>query len=296
MGSGMAQNLLCAGHEFTVYNRTRAKAQPLAEKGARLAASPAEAARNSEAVITMLPDDEAVDEVTFGEDGILAGLGESATHISSSTISIKAARRLTEEHQKRRRRFITANVFGRPQAAETKQLLIIAAGDNQLLEKYRPLFDAIGRRTFLIGSEPWQANLFKLLGNFMIATVLETFSEAFAGIQKAGFDHHDFLEIMNELFGSPVYKNYGQAIADRKFTPAGFTLKLGLKDIRLAMEAAAEFHVPLPIASVIRDHFVSALARDQEQLDWSSLALVSARNAGLEEHVTPAFLPTTSDH
>jgi 3-hydroxyisobutyrate dehydrogenase-like beta-hydroxyacid dehydrogenase len=232
----------------------------------------------------MLPDDGAVDEVTFGQDGILAGLQEGTTHISSSTISIKAARHLTEEHHQRGRQFVTAAVFGRPEAAEAKQLLVIAAGDPLILQNYRPVFDALGRRTFVLGSEPWQANLFKLLGNFMIATVLETFSETFAGVQKAGFDQHDFLEIMNELFGSPVYKNYGQTIADQKFSPAGFTLRLGLKDVRLAMEAAAEFDAALPIASIIRDHFISALAHDQEQLDWSSLALVSARNAGLEEH------------
>lgn len=285
MGSGMAQNLLRAGHELTVYNRSHDKTEPLAQKGACVAASPAEAAHNSEAVFTMLPDDHAVEEVTFGENGILAGLSEGAAHISSSTISVNAARRLTEEHQRRGRRFVTACVFGRPQAAESKQLLVLAAGEGQLLEAYRPLFDAIGRRVFLIGNEPWQANLFKLFGNFMIAAMLETFSETFAGIRKAGLDPHDFLEIMNELFGSPVYKNYGQAIADQKFSPAGFALKLGLKDVRLAMEAAAGFNVPLPLASVIRDHFVSALAHDQEQLDWSSIALVSARNAALGKDV-----------
>ena len=282
MGTGMAQNLLRAGHELTVFNRSRNKAEPLTQQGALLAASPAEAARDSEAVFTMLPDDHALEEITFGDNGILAGLAADATHISSSTISIKTAQRLTEEHQKRGCSFVTATVFGRPQAAESKQLLVMAAGDERKLEQLRPLFDAIGRKTFLLGSEPWQANLFKLFGNFMIATVLETFGEAFAAIQKAGLDQHEFLEIMSELFASPVYKNYGQAIADENFSPAGFALKLGLKDVRLAIEAAAEFDAPLPIASVVRDHFVSALAHGQEGLDWSSIALVSARNAGLE--------------
>ena len=224
MGTGMAQNLLRAGHELTVFNRSREKAEPLAAQGARVASSPAEAARNSEAVFSMLPDDQAVEEVTFGDKGILAGLAAGATHVSSSTISVKAAQRFTEEHQKHGRGFVTATVFGRPQAAESKQLLVVAAGDEKILEQLRPLFDAIGRKTFLVGTEAWQANLFKLLGNFMIASVLETFGEAFAAIQKAGFDHHKFLEIMGELFGSPVYKNYGQAIADEQFSPAGFAL------------------------------------------------------------------------
>jgi 3-hydroxyisobutyrate dehydrogenase-like beta-hydroxyacid dehydrogenase len=282
MGSAMAQNLLRAGHEITVFNRSRDKAEALKQQGARVADSPADAARESEAVFSMLPDDQAVEAVTFGQDGLLNGLAAGATHISSSTISIKAARRFAEEHARRGSVFVSAAVFGRPQAAEAKQLLVITAGDKQVLERYRPLFDAIGRRTFVIGAEPWQANMMKLFGNFMIATVLETFGEAFAPLQKAGVDAHEFLEVMNELFGSPVYKNYGKAIADKTFSPAGFELKLGLKDVRLAAEAAADFDSPLPIASVIRDHFVSALAHGQEHLDWSSIALVSERNAGLD--------------
>jgi 3-hydroxyisobutyrate dehydrogenase-like beta-hydroxyacid dehydrogenase len=282
MGAAMAQNLLPACEQLTVFNRSREKGEALARKGARVADSPAEAARNADAVFTMMPDDSAVEQVTFGEAGILAGLGEGATHISSSTISIKAAKRLAEEHERTHRNFLSAAVFGRPQAAEARQLLVIAAGKNQLIEKYRPAFDAIGRRTFVIGPEPWQANLFKLLGNFMIATVLETFGEAFATVRKAGVDHQAFLEVMGELFGSPVYKNYGQAIADQRFTPAGFALNLGLKDVRLALEAAAEFNSALPIGSVLRDHFISALAHGQEQMDWSSVALVSSRNSGLD--------------
>jgi 3-hydroxyisobutyrate dehydrogenase-like beta-hydroxyacid dehydrogenase len=282
MGSAMALNLLRAGNKLTVYNRSREKADRLAEHGARVARTPAEAASESEAVFTMLPDDSALEEVTSGSDGILAGLPESATHISSSTISIKASRRLAEEHQQRGRGFITATVFGRPQAAEAKQLLVLTAGEKQTLEKHKPLFDAIGRATFVLGDQPWQANLFKLLGNFMISTLLETFGESFAAIEKAGFDQHEFLAVMDDLFGSPVYKNYGRTIADQIFSPAGFALKLGVKDVRLAIEAAAEFDAPLPIASILRDHFVSALAHGQEALDWSSIALVSARNAGLQ--------------
>ena len=283
MGSAMAQNLLRAGHELSVYNRSRGKAEPLIQQGARVADSPADAARHSEAVFTMLPDDHAVEEVMFGHDGLLAGLDQGAAHVSSSTISINAARRFTEEHSQHGSRFVTAAVFGRPQAAEAKQLLVVTAGDQQTVERLGPAFDAIGRSTFVVGNEPWQANMFKLFGNFMIATVLETFGEAFAAIRSSGADHHQFLEIMGELFGSPVYKNYGKAIADENFSPAGFELKLGLKDVRLALEAAAEFNSPLPIGSLVRDHFLSALAHNQEKLDWSSIALVSARSAGLND-------------
>lgn len=291
MGSPMAQNLLRAGHDLTVFNRTREKAEPLARAGASVAETPAEVARDCEAVFTMLPDDHALEEVMLGGDGLLAGLAEGATHISSSTISINSARHLAEQHESRKCHFVTACVFGRPEAAESKQLLVVAAGKPEITERYSPLFAAMGRRTFVIGNEPWQANLYKLMGNFMIASVLETFGEAFSAIRKAGFEPHEFLEVMKELFGSPVYKNYGQTIADEKFSPAGFGLELGLKDVRLAIEAAADFGAFLPVGSIIRDHFVSASSHNQKDLDWSSIALVSARNAGLE-HRSKAPKPT----
>jgi 3-hydroxyisobutyrate dehydrogenase-like beta-hydroxyacid dehydrogenase len=287
MGSAMARNLAGAGHELTVYNRTRDKAEALAGGAIRVADSPADAARGSEAVFTMLSDDHALGEVVFGQDGIAAGLKQGGIHVSSSTISTGFARALTEEHGKRGQIAISAPVFGRPEAAEQKKLIVAAGGDAQAVENLRPAFDAIGRRTFVIGPEPWQANAVKLCGNFMIASMLESFGETFAVMRKSGIDQHVFLDVMNELFGSPVYKNYGSTVADEKFEPAGFALKLGLKDVRQALEAGQEAGVPMPFASVVRDHLVSALANGQEQLDWSSIALVSARAAGLETPARP---------
>lgn len=283
MGAGMAQNLMRAGHRLTVYNRTREKAEAFAKEGAHVANSPAEAARDVEAVFTMLSDDHAMSEVVFGKDGIADGLDGDTVHVSSSTISVAFARRLAQEHGTRGQRFITACVFGRPEAAENKKLIVVTAGDRQTVDQCRPLCDAIGRATFVGGSEPWHANLLKLCGNFMIASMLETFGEAFATVRKGGVDHHLFLEVMNELFQSPVYKNYGATIADEKFDPAGFELKLGLKDVRQVLEAAGELGAPMPVASVVRDHFVSAVAHGQESLDWSSVARVVARGAGLTQ-------------
>lgn len=281
MGSGMARNLLRAGHAVTVYNRTRAKAEALTSDGAHVADSPAQAARDAEAVFTMLSDDHAVGEAVFGDNGIIAALRKDAVHISSSTISVAFGRRLNDAHSRHGQRFVAANVFGRPEAAEKKQLIVVAAGENSTIEQLRPVFDDIGKKTFIAGNEPWQANAIKLCGNFMIASMLEAFGEAFATMRKAEIDPHVFLEVMGELFGSPVYKNYGQIIADEKFEPAGFALKLGLKDVRQAVEAAQDFGVPMPFASVLIDHFVSALAHGQEKLDWSSVAQVAARSAGL---------------
>jgi 3-hydroxyisobutyrate dehydrogenase-like beta-hydroxyacid dehydrogenase len=161
-------------------------------------------------------------------------------------------------------------------------LLVVAAGPAEFVDRCRPLFDAVGRQTFVAGTEPFQANALKLCGNFMIAAMLEGFGEAFATLRKADVLPHTFLEVMSALFGSPVYSNYGRAIADGKFEPAGFALRLGLKDVRLVLEAAEEFSAPMPLASLIRDHFLSAMAHGQADQDWSSVARVAARNAGIE--------------
>jgi len=281
MGSGIARNLLRAGHRVTVYNRSREKAEAMANDGAQVANSPAEAASDSDVVMTMLSDDHAVKEVVLGERGITAGLKRNAVHISNSTISTALVRRLAEEHQHQSQGFLSAPVFGRPEAAEAKKLVVVVAGEESLIERFRPLLDAIGRKTIATGTEPWQANAVKLCGNFMIASMMETFGETYAVIRKSGMQPQMFLDVMNELFNSPVYANYGGIIANEKYEPAAFALKLGLKDIRLVLAAAEETATPMPFASVLRDNFISALADNQEDLDWSSVAKIPARNAGL---------------
>jgi 3-hydroxyisobutyrate dehydrogenase-like beta-hydroxyacid dehydrogenase len=248
---------------------------------ASVADTPATAVRDCQAAITMLADDTAVEQIVFGNDGFAPALQRGTAHISCSTISTKLARRLAAEHHERGQIYLSAPVFGRPEAAERKQLLVVTAGVAEAVQRYREIFDAIGRHTFVAGSEPWQANAVKLCGNFMIASMLETFGEAFATVRKANVEPYLFLDVMNALFASPVYANYGRMIADQQFEPAGFALKLGLKDIRLALETAQECVVPMPVASLIRDHFLSAIASGQAESDWSSIAQIAARNAGL---------------
>lgn len=282
MGSGIAKNLLRAGHDVIVYNRSREKAESFAAQGVEIANSPAEACRGRQAVMTMLADDAALDQIVFEKDGIAGALERGSVHVSHSTISTRFAKRLTGEHASRGQEFVSAPVFGRPDAAENKKLIVLAAGHNEALERCRPLFDAIGRATFVAGLEPWHANAMKLCGNFMIASMLETFSEAFATLRKSGIDHHRFLDVMNELFASPVYQNYGRTIAEEQFTPAGFTLKLGLKDVRQVLETADDANAAMPLASLIRDRMLSGMANGQEDLDWSSIAQVSARSTGLD--------------
>ena len=277
MGSGMARNLLRAGHEVTVYNRAREKAEALAVDGAHVAGSPAEAVRGAEAALTMLADDTAVRDVVFGDDGIARAIAPGAVHISHSTISTALARELAAAGHA----YISAPVFGRPDAAEARKLLVVAAGAKDAVERCRPIFDAVGRQTVIAGADPWQANAVKLCGNFMIACMLEAFGEAYALMRKAGVNPHVFLDAMNGLFSSPVYASYGALVADERFEPAGFALKLGLKDANLALATAQECAAPMPLASVIRDRLLTALANGQGDMDWSSVTRVSAQSAGL---------------
>lgn len=260
MGAGMARNLIAAGHSLTLYNRSREKAEAL---GAPVASTPAEACRGADAVLTMLSDDRAE------EDLMREALPFEAVHIACSTISTACARRLAELHHGR---YLSAPVFGRPEAAEKKQLIVVAAGPPGLIERFRPVFDAIGRATFVAGPEPWQANAVKLCGNFMIASMIESFGEAYGTMRGASIDPHLFLEVISALFGSPVYANYGRIIADEQFEPAGFALKLGLKDARLVLDTAFECRSPMPIASLLRDRLLDAVGHGQSEKDWSSVA------------------------
>jgi 3-hydroxyisobutyrate dehydrogenase-like beta-hydroxyacid dehydrogenase len=285
MGLGIAHSLLHVGHDLTVYNRTPQKAEALAKDGATVASSPAGAARDAEAVFTMLSDDQAVQEVAFGPNGISSALKEDAVHISCSTISVACSKELEAGHAKLEQRYMAATVFGRPDSAEHKKLIVVAAGEESIVQRVLPLLDSIGRCTFQAGAEPWRANAVKLCGNFMLASMLETFSEAFTTIAKAGLERQLFLDVMNELWGSPVYRNYGKLIVDRHFENGGFGLALGLKDVRLALELADAVGAPMPIASLVRDNLLSAVANGQAHMDWSSIELVSARNAGLDVNV-----------
>jgi 3-hydroxyisobutyrate dehydrogenase-like beta-hydroxyacid dehydrogenase len=280
MGSGMAANLLKAGHRVTAYNRSRDKVDALAERGARPAPTVAEAC-GGEVVVSMLADDDAVEAVTFGADGILASLGAGAVHVSCSTISVALATRLNAAHAEAGQRFVAAPVFGRPEAAEAAKLFVVAAAEPAVLQTVSPIFDAIGQRTFVIADDPSAASLVKLSGNFLIASVIESLGEAMALVGKAGVDKLQYLDILTStLFGSPVYSTYGGLVAREEFEPAGFAATLGLKDIRLVLAAGEDLQVPLPIASLLRDRFLTLLANGGGQLDWAAVGALSAWEAG----------------
>jgi len=280
MGGGMAANLLAAGHEVTVFNRTADKAAALVERGARSAASPGEVAAG-DAVITMLSDDDAVAATVLGEGGVGEALREGAVHISMSTISVALSKRLAEAHGEAGQRYVAAPVFGRPEAAAVGKLFVVAAGAGEAVDACAPLFGAVGQRTFHVGEEPWTANLVKLSGNFLIASVIEGLGEAMALVGKAGVDRRQYLELLTStLFGAPVYRAYGELIADSRYQPAGFAAPLGHKDIRLTLAAAEDLRVPMPLASLLRDRFLTLLSQGGDALDWAAIAGLAAKDSG----------------
>jgi 3-hydroxyisobutyrate dehydrogenase-like beta-hydroxyacid dehydrogenase len=280
MGTGMAESLLRAGHQVTVYNRTPEKTLPLAERGARVASSVGEVCAQP-VVFTMLADDAALEAVAYGEEGMLRRLKRGALHASSSTVSVELSARLARDHAAAGQRYVAAPVFGRPEAAAAAKLSVVAAGDAAAIAEIRPLFDALGPKTFVVSDRPETANLVKLSGNFLLASVIESLGEAFALVGKGGVDRRQYLDLLtSSLFDVPVYKNYGRAIADRAFTPAGFAAPLGQKDIRLTLAAAETLRVPMPIASLLRDRFLALLARGGESLDWSAVGDLARQDAG----------------
>lgn len=282
MGAGMAANLLEAGHRVTAYNRSADKVSALAERGATPAASVADACRG-ECVVTMLADDGAVEAVSLSDDGIVSALSPGAVHISCSTISAALTDRLANAHAAAGQRFVSAPVFGRPEAAAAAKLFVIAAGEAAAVTDAGPVFDAIGQRTFVVSETPRAATLIKLSGNFLIASVIEALSEAMALVVKGGVTKPDYLEILTStLFDAPVYRTYGGLMARGEFEPAGFAATLGLKDVRLALAAGEELRVPLPIASLVRDKFLTLIARGGGELDWSALSTVADWESGAE--------------
>jgi len=277
----MAACLVTAGHEVTVYNRTAQKCQALAARGAKVAEDVAGVCRG-DIVFTMLADDAAVATAALAADGIIANLTAGALHVSSSTISVALSEKLTERHAAAGQRFVAAPVFGRPEAAAAAKLFIVAAGEPAAVAAAAPALEAIGQRTFVVSETPKLANLVKLSGNFLIAAVIESLGEAVALIGKAGLDPQQYIDILTStLFNAPVYKTYGGLIAAGKFKPAGFSATLGHKDIGLVLAAAGELQVPLAFASVLRDRFLTLLARGDGELDWSALATLAAADAAL---------------
>jgi 3-hydroxyisobutyrate dehydrogenase-like beta-hydroxyacid dehydrogenase len=280
MGSAMAANLVKAGHDVTVFNRSPEKRRALLKLSAHEAGSVADAC-HGEVIITMLADDTAVAEMALAKNGIVENLADGAIHLSMSTISIALSKHLSETHARAGQRFVAAPVFGRPYAAAAAMLFIIAAGEPAAVETCKPLFDALGQKTFPISTEPAAANLVKLSGNFLLAAAIEALGEAIALVGNAAIDQRAYVDLLTStIFPVPAYKTYGGLIAESRFQPAAFAAPLGLKDIRLALAAGESLRVPMPFGSLLHDRFLRLLAQGGDSLDWAAIGGLAAQDAG----------------
>ena len=281
MGSAMASNLVAAGHAVTVWNRSQAATEKLASLGAKVASTPDRAAQG-DVLHSMLSNDQAVREI-FIDGGLLDVMAPGTVHVNHATISVALAKQLAEEHAKRGIGYVAAPVFGRPDVAAAGKLNILVAGQASVIEKVKPLLEVMGAKLWPMGDAPERANVVKLAGNFMIVTAIESMAEASVLARAYGVSTADFLELMTStLFAAPVYQIYGKSMAEQRFTPPGFALPLGLKDVMLAQDAGYAAQVSMPLAGVLRDSLLEAIADGAESMDLSALARVSERRANLD--------------
>jgi len=279
MGGHVAANLLKAGHQVTLWNRSQAPVQALIAKGAAAANSPEEAVQG-DAVFSMLSNDQVMREMGLAGP-LLEKAAKGLIHVNLATISVAFAKELSAAHHKAGLSYISAPVFGRPEMAESAQLVLVAGGDAEALRTMQPMFDKIGARTVAMDA-PEKANLFKIAGNFMIASELESIGEAFALLRKGGVDPSLFHDVLSgRLFTGAVFKSYGTMILNRTYEPAGFALTLGLKDVNLARSAAEELGVGMPTAELLKKHYDEAVAWGWQDRDWAAIGEVPAKKAGV---------------
>lgn len=283
MGTAMATNLLKAGFPLTVYNRTAAKAEPLRQLGAAVAASPAEAVRTADVVFTMVTDDRALEELTTGPGGILSALPLGAIHASCSTVAPATNRRLAEAHQAHGSFLVASPVFGKPDVAAAGKLWVGSSGATaEVRQRLRPAQDAIGQGTHDFGNDPGAASVAKLCGNFLLGTVIEGLAEALTLAEKCGLDRVGFYEMLTStLFNNPIYKSYGKLIAEQHYQPVGAPPAIIRKDMNLVVQEAYQNEVPMPFANVIRDRLTATVALGQPDVDWASFAQRVSDDAGL---------------
>ncbi|EHH69168.1 NAD(P)-dependent oxidoreductase [Gluconobacter morbifer] len=285
MGNAMAGRLLENGFDLTVYNRTRQKAAALTARGAKVVETPADAARNADIVFSMLLDDTAVEEMTFRKNGLADTLAPGAIHACCSTLSLEQARRLQDGHAERRQTYVSTTVLGRPPAAEAGKLFVIAAGEDDALERLTPALNCFGQTIFRVGQNPVQANLAKFSLNFMIFSTIEQMGEVFAINEKAGTDPKTIFEIMTgSFYNAPVHKNYGSLMVDHAYDKSsGAPVTLGYKDISLFLKAGEDYDTPLPYASIARDRLLATMSAGYRDEDFVVMLEAIRRDAGLSK-------------
>lgn len=287
MGTPIATNLSKNGVELFVYNRTKEKADPLLQNGCKWLEAPSQAFEKAPIAFTMLANDHAVEELTEGPNGLLAKAKPGCIHVSLSTISPDLSSALAAKHKEKGVHFIASPVFGRPDVAASHNLKVCIAGDKKAKDEVVPYLQFIGQKIYDFGDDPASANIVKLIGNFLIFSSIELMSESFALAQKAGIPVNTLQTLLSEtFFTSPILGRYGNIIMNQDFTPAGFKMTLGLKDIDLIQNIATRLRAPMPIASLLHNRLITGLANKREDLDWSAIALNALEDAGIPHQFT----------
>jgi 3-hydroxyisobutyrate dehydrogenase-like beta-hydroxyacid dehydrogenase len=282
MGQPIAASLLKAGFHLRVYNRSAQKATALVERGAQQVSRPADVVEPGGIVISIVANDSALESVTLGEHGILARLGPGGIHISMSTVSPAMAKKLAQEHAHHESFYVAAPVFGRPDAAAAGTLWVCVSGSDTAKERIKPVLEAIGQSIFDFGVDPEAANVVKLIGNFWIVAAMEAMAEGLTLAEKNGVERTKVIEMLSQtIFSSRIYQNYGGAIARKSYTPVGFEMKLGLKDVNLVLQTAEQSHMPMPLASLLHDRLQTGIAKGRGEMDWMAMALAVSEDAGL---------------
>lgn len=282
MGNPMASNLLKNGVKLFVYNRTKEKAKNLLQAGAEWLESPRDAFKKANIVFTMVSNDHALAEVTEGPDGLLENAQPGCIHVSMSTILPAFSRTLAEKHKEKGIEYVVATVFGRPDVAAKQALWVCLAGSKDAKQQVTPYLQFMGKKIKDFGEEPSIANSVKITGNFMIMSCIELMAEAYAFAEKSGIPLETLHSFFSEgMFTSPVMQTYGNLIINQNFTPAGFKMTLGLKDLDLFLRTADSLRVPSPIAGILHDRYMTALANNREEMDWSAISITAMEEAGL---------------
>jgi 3-hydroxyisobutyrate dehydrogenase-like beta-hydroxyacid dehydrogenase len=281
MGGAMVRRLLEAKHDVGVYNRTPEKAKPLADAGAKIVGSVADAARFGDVIYTMLADDTALEDVV-SRQGLLDALPKGGIHVCAGTHGIPVIRKIKEAHANKGQTMIAAPMMGRPELVTAGTAGVFASGPAAAMARCKPLFDALGRKTFAGGDDPEAATAMKIANNFVLGCAMEAMGEGFALTRKYGVDTSVFYDVMTDgLFNCSAYKVYGKIMVDESYAKVGQMAVLGLKDANLALEAGGLKGVPLPSGNVWRDRLVGAVAHGDGDKDWAVMALEQARASGL---------------
>jgi 3-hydroxyisobutyrate dehydrogenase-like beta-hydroxyacid dehydrogenase len=281
MGDAFAENLLADGFPITAFDKSADRVRILADKGARAAENLGDLSA-CDFVLTSLPDDAALRSVTLDPDGLTSVMQPDAVHISASTISAALSRELAQAHRARGQRYVAAPVLGNPDLAHQRGLYVLAGGLPADIARARPILERLGQKLFVVGDDPALANIMKLAGNVLTAATLQSMGEVLALLRKAGIDAQTGYDVLTgSLFDGKVHKTYGGKIVREAFSPAGLTVPLAAKDLRLALREAELAQVSMPVASIVRDRLVALEARGWSDLDWSALGKLAAADAGL---------------